>query len=72
MCCFSLQDLRQVEKTTKKTFRLLFHLLTIADSRKFVSISQKDIAEAIEMDRTSVSLALKDIKNHGIIQSPRT
>lgn len=59
--CASNRDLH------KKTFRLLLHLLTIADSRKFVSISQKEIAEAIDMDRTSVSLALKDLKDHGII-----
>lgn len=59
--CASNRDLH------KKTFRVLLHLLTIADSRKFVSISQKDIAEAISIDRTSVSLALKDLKDHGII-----
>lgn len=53
---------------TKKSFRVLLYLFTIIDSRGFLSISQKEIAESISMDKTSVSLALKHLKEEGIIQ----
>lgn len=53
---------------TKKSFRVLLHLFTKIDSRGFMSISQKDIAESINMDKTSVSLALKHLKEESIIQ----
>lgn len=53
---------------TKKSYRVLNYLLTVASSRTFSKISQKQIAEEIDMDRASVSLALKSLNEEGIIQ----
>ncbi|HFO1031329.1 MULTISPECIES: hypothetical protein [Bacillus] len=53
---------------TKKAYRVLLYLLTIADSKEVTEISQKIIADEIDMDKTSVSLALKELKLEGIIE----
>lgn len=52
---------------TKKSYRVLLYLLTVASSRSFLKISQKQIAEDIDMDRASVSLALKSLNEEGVI-----
>jgi hypothetical protein len=54
---------------TKKSYRVLLYLLTTASSRQFSNISQKQIAEEIDMDRASVSLALKGLAELGIIKN---
>lgn len=52
---------------TKKAYRVCLYLLTIADSKGFTEVSQKEIADEIDMDKASVSLALKNLKEEGII-----
>jgi DNA-binding MarR family transcriptional regulator len=63
-----LQKCAENRDLTKKSYRVLLYLLTKMDSRRYRDISQKDIADAINMDRTSVSLALKSLKEEGIIE----
>jgi DNA-binding MarR family transcriptional regulator len=53
---------------TKKSFRVLMHLFTKIDSRGFIRISQKEISELIDMDKTSVSLALKHLREEQLIE----
>lgn len=57
------------ENITKKSYRVLFYLLTKADSKHFVEVSQKEIANNLNMDKASISLAVKNLSNEGIIQS---
>jgi DNA-binding MarR family transcriptional regulator len=53
---------------TKKAYRVFLYLLTIADSKEYIEISQKVIANELDMDKTSVSLALKNLSEEGIIE----
>lgn len=57
------------ENITKKSYRVLLYLLTKADTKQFVEVSQKQIANALDMDKASVSLAIKNLSNEGIIKS---
>jgi DNA-binding MarR family transcriptional regulator len=63
-----LMECASNRELTKKSYRVLLYLFTIADSRSFSKISQKQIAEDIDMDRASVSLALKSLNEEGIIK----
>lgn len=63
-----LQNCARSKVLTKKSYRVLLYLLTIADSKEYTEISQKFISDEIDMDKTSVSLALKSLKEEGIIE----
>ncbi|MBE5394534.1 helix-turn-helix domain-containing protein [Brevibacillus agri] len=63
-----LEKCARNRELTKKAYRVLLYLLTKADSKEFTEISQKVIADEIGMDKTSVSLALKNLKEEGIIE----
>ncbi|WP_342442002.1 hypothetical protein MHB40_24155 [Lysinibacillus sp. FSL K6-0057] len=52
---------------SKKAYRVLLYLFSVANSQDFVEVSQKEIVMKIDMDKTSVSLALKNLKEEGII-----
>lgn len=52
---------------TKKSYRVLLYLFTFVDSNGYTVFSQKNIVEQIDMDKTYVSLALKNLKEEGII-----
>ena len=52
---------------TKKAYRVLLYLFTVGNSQEFMEVTQKEIALQIDMDKASVSLALKNLKEEGII-----
>lgn len=55
------------KELTKKSYRVLLYLLTIGDSIDFTEYTQKEIASALNMDKSSVSLALKSLLEEDII-----
>lgn len=55
------------EDLPKKAYKVLLYLLTVASSRRFTKISQKEIAEKINIDKTAVSAGLRSLLDAGII-----
>lgn len=52
---------------TKKSYRVLLYLLAIGNSLDYTEFTQKEIASALNMDKSSVSLALKNLLEEKII-----
>jgi len=49
------------ENLSKKSYRVLLFLLTIMPSNRLTTISQKEIGQELNMDKSSVSLAIKEL-----------
>lgn len=53
---------------TKKAYRVLLYLLTEVDSKNQVTIHQKEIANSLNMSKSSISLAIKNLEEENIIE----
>ncbi|WP_405157891.1 MarR family transcriptional regulator [Paenibacillus sp. FSL H8-0283] len=62
-----LLDCAKNKNLTKKSYRVLLYLLTIASSKRLEQISQKEISEELDMDKSSVSLAIRSLVEEGYI-----
>ena len=52
---------------SKKSYRVLLYLLTISSSKRLTTISQKEIGEDLDMDKSSVSLAIRELVREGVV-----
>lgn len=55
------------QNLTKKSYKVLFFMLTRVSSKRLQQISQKEIGEELRMDKSSVSLAIKSLVEAGYL-----
>jgi predicted transcriptional regulator len=54
-------------KLEGRTKDVLFYVMGRLDFENYINLSQKDIAEALGMQKSHVSTAMKELEEHGII-----
>lgn len=52
---------------SKKAYRVLLYLLTVSSSEVMTQIKQKDISGELDMDKSSVSLAIRELVDEEIV-----
>jgi biotin operon repressor len=54
-------------KLEGRTKDVLFYVMSKLDFENYINLSQKDIAEALGMQKSNISAAMKELEEHGII-----